>query len=140
MKFNKGISKVLSFKVRAMDFKGNNFYYLSSAHETELKLFKGNKPEIRDSAKLAELEKVPLKTYTYRKFAENFYLNVLRKKYNKLIHSAEYSSMGVYFKMDPRTIFRRAVPEFAVIIVLGADRLKEMDKAIVKSKRQRKLV
>jgi hypothetical protein len=140
MEYDKGISEVLSFNLRVMDFKGYNFYYLKTAHETELKLFKGSKPEVKDSAKLAELEKEPIKMYTYKKLAEHFYKNILKRKYNKLINSANYSSMGIYFKIDPRTLHRNKIPEAAVIIIFGANRLKEMDKAMVKSKRQKKLV
>lgn len=140
MEYDKGISEVLSFNLRVMDFKGYNFYYLKTAHETELKLFKGSKPEVKDSTKLAELEKEPIKMYTYKKLAEHFYKNILKRKYNKLINSANYSSMGIYFKIDPRTLHRNKIPEAAVIIIFGANRLKEMDKAMVKSKRQKKLV
>lgn len=140
MQFDKGISEVLSFNLRVVDFKGYNFYYLKTVHETELKLFKGSKPDIKDSAKLAELEKEPLKMYTYKKLAEHFYKNILKRKYNKLVNSANYSSIGIYFKIDPRTLHRNKIPEAAVILIFGANRLKEIDKALVKSKRQKKLI
>lgn len=140
IKFPKGISKVLTFKFRAMNFKGYNFYYLKTAHETELKLFKGAKPEIRDSTKLAELKKVPVPTFTYKGLIDNFVKNVLKKKYSKLLYSKEYSSLACYFKLDKRTLNRNKIPEVALIMIYGADRLKYMEVAKIKSKKQKKLL
>lgn len=140
IRFPKGISKVLTFKFRAMDFKGNNFYYLRSAHETELKLFKGSKPETRDSVELAETEKIPLKTFTYKGLVDHFVKNILKKKYSKLLFSKDYSSFACYFKVDKRTLNCNRVPEVALMLIFGADRLKYMDVAKAKSKRQRKLI
>jgi len=140
IRFPKGISKVLTFKFRALNFKGNNFHYLKSATETELKLFKGPKPETRDSIELAEIKKVAIPTFTYKELLDHFVKNILKKKYSKLLLSKEYSTFACYFKVDKRTLNCNKIPEVALIIIYGADRLKYVEQAKIKSKRQRKLL
>lgn len=140
IKFPKGITKVVTFKMNALDFKGNNFYYLKSATETELKLFIGKKPEGLDSVQLAELEKKPVKTFTYREFIENVMKNYLKKKYSKMLFGNEYSTMACYFKIDQKTLNRNKIPQVAFMMMYGADRLKLMDVAVAKSKKQKKLI
>lgn len=140
MRFPKGVSKVFTFQIRALDFKGNNFHYLSTDEETDMKLFKGPKPDTRDSAKLAKIEKVPVPTFTYRKLIDHVMKQQLKKKYAGTLFSKEYSSMACYFKVDKRTLLRNKIPELSFIMILGADRLKYMNQAELKFKRQRKRI
>ena len=135
VKFPLGISKTITFKVRALDFKGQNFYYLRKDASSELKLFKGTKPTITDSIELNELKKEPVPTFTYKKFIYYFMRNYLKKKYNTLLYSKDYSSMGVAVKVDKRTLNCNRIPEVAVILIFGANRLKNIDQAVAKSKK-----
>lgn len=139
IQFPKGISKVITFKIRCLKFKGNNFYYDKKDEDTDLKLFKGAKPTIKDSVKLAKIEKVPLEMFTYKQLIDYFIKNEFKRKYNAVLYGKEFSSLGCHIKVDERTLNKNKIPEIAIILIYGANRLKNIDKAVANSKRQRKL-
>lgn len=110
----------------AVEFNGKKEFYYWKKGDTELKLYYGQRPALKDSLKT----KTPVEECTYREFATRVVKEYFRKANKNRTANKGYEYAACSVRLDSKTLNRKKIPKASCILVLGGFKTRLINSAL----------